>query len=78
MTSRWCVIGIKYERLNGLRLLTRIENRGRPGNTLDTILQRAGIPLLSDEELARRLAELEAQEQMRLKALEIKALESSE
>jgi hypothetical protein len=56
--------------MNGLRFAAKLESR-KAAAVLDIILQRAGIPLLTDEELSQKLAELDAQrKQERAKALE--------
>jgi hypothetical protein len=54
----WTTIGITERRLNGLKLWTERENRRTPGNMLDTILERAGVPLLTEQELEKEMAKL--------------------
>jgi predicted solute-binding protein len=65
----WTAVTIRNQRMNGLKFAAERESRTAAA-MLDVILQRAGIPLLTDEELSQKLAELAAHERMRLKALE--------
>ncbi len=61
------------QRLNGLRLLAKIQN-SNASNLLDIILQRAGVPLLTNDQLSQKLTELEeARRREHLKILEASA-----
>jgi hypothetical protein len=54
----WETAQMKSERLNGVRLRADRENRS-VANMLDTILQDAGVPELTDKELEKKLKEKE-------------------
>lgn len=58
MSSNWTTIGIRLERLNGLKLLAGRDGRRTPGNMLDIILERSGVEELSEEELQKKLRKL--------------------
>lgn len=54
----WQTTQVKAERLNGLKLRATRENRS-VANMLDTILQDAGVPEMTDKELEKKLKEKE-------------------
>lgn len=56
--DEWETVGIKHGRLNGLKLERAKQNRTSPANTLDTILQEAGVKSLTDEKLETELAKI--------------------
>lgn len=55
VADSWKMISIREPRLNGIRLRTAMENRRTPGNTLDDVLEKAGIPNLTDAQLKKEL-----------------------
>ncbi len=56
----WENVGIKHDRLNGLKLrVAPITPETSIPKYIDNLLKKDGIDLLSDKELERRLKELE-------------------
>ncbi len=71
--TRFISVMTSDQRLNGLRLLAKIQN-SNASNLLDIILQRAGVPLLTNDQLSQKLTELEeARRREHLKILEASA-----
>lgn len=60
--THYHTISLKKDRVNGLKFLAKSEKRA-VASLVDLLLERVGVPELTDEELAERLAELEVQKQ---------------